>query len=194
MRTDSIVSTVLRVRGLFSPALFQALSDHQCIARWASTLGHHGGGGNARHRSPARWAPRAESDLGCPAPGRRVGRASGLPRDVAHASSCQGRGAPPTATNGALGGVRTLRACAGQKTFCCLPRRPERAMTDPNAYAASVLDDPLESEVRATRAALSAATGDDLARIAATHRTLETSERAAGRKIVTPPARPSAAA
>ena len=67
-------------------------------------------------------------------------------------------------------------------------------MTDPNAHAASVLDDPLVAEVRATRAALSAAAGDDLARIAATLRTLETSERAAGREIVVPPARPSAAA
>ncbi len=66
-------------------------------------------------------------------------------------------------------------------------------MTDTNTLRAVVLEDPLVAEVRATRAALSAAAGDDLARIAATLRTLEAVERAAGREIVVPPTQPSAA-
>lgn len=72
--------------------------------------------------------------------------------------------------------------------------RQGQAMTEHNAQPVSSLDDPIVAEVRATRAALSAASGDDLARIAATLRTLEATERAAGREIIVPPARPSAAA
>ena len=67
-------------------------------------------------------------------------------------------------------------------------------MTDSNTPHALVLDDPLVAEVRATRAALSAAAGNDLARIVVTLRTLEAVERAAGREIVVPPTQPSAAA
>lgn len=56
------------------------------------------------------------------------------------------------------------------------------------------VDDPIVAEVRATRAALSAAAGDDLTRIVAELRAVEEAERAAGRLILPPVQRPAAAA
>ena len=56
------------------------------------------------------------------------------------------------------------------------------------------VDDPIVAELRATRAALSAAAGDDLGRIVAELRAVEDAERAAGRVILSPAPRPSAAA
>jgi hypothetical protein len=67
-------------------------------------------------------------------------------------------------------------------------------MTEPHTLADAAHDDPLVAEVRATRAALSAAAGHDLARLVATIRIIEAAERAAGRTIIEPPTRPSAAA
>lgn len=55
-------------------------------------------------------------------------------------------------------------------------------------------EDPIVAEVRATRAALSAALGHDLERIYAQLKAVEAAERAAGRVILAPPARPAAAA
>ena len=60
--------------------------------------------------------------------------------------------------------------------------------------ALTPIDDPIVAEVRAIRAALSAAAGDDLARIVAELRATEEAERAAGRVILPPAQRPSAAA
>ncbi len=55
-------------------------------------------------------------------------------------------------------------------------------------------EDPIVAEVRATRAALSAALGHDLERIYARLKAVEAAERAGGRVIVAPPARTAAAA
>ncbi len=67
-------------------------------------------------------------------------------------------------------------------------------MPELNTLPDAAQDDPLVAEVRATRAALSAAAGYDLARMVAQLREIESVERAAGRKIIEPPTRPSAAA
>ena len=55
-------------------------------------------------------------------------------------------------------------------------------------------EDPIVAKMRATRAALSAALGHDLERIYAQLKMVEAAERAAGRIILTAPARPAAAA
>lgn len=55
-------------------------------------------------------------------------------------------------------------------------------------------EDPMVAEVRATRAALSAAAGHDLERIYAQLKVVEAAERAAGRVILAPPARAAVAA
>jgi hypothetical protein len=88
----------------------------------------------------------------------------------------------------------TLQPSARLKNFCRLSMRLGQAMIEHTTQPVSTHDDPIVAEVRATRAALSAASGDDLARIAAALRALEATERAAGREIIVPPARPSAAA
>ena len=67
-------------------------------------------------------------------------------------------------------------------------------MADPCDEDLTPVEDPIVAEVRAIRAALSAAAGDDLARIVAELRAVEDAERAAGRVILPPPQRSSTAA
>lgn len=55
-------------------------------------------------------------------------------------------------------------------------------------------DDPIVAEVRATREALSAAAGHDLARLHAQLKAVEAAERAAGRAVLAAVPRPAAAA
>lgn len=55
-------------------------------------------------------------------------------------------------------------------------------------------EDPIVAEVRATRAALSAAAGDDLSQIYAQLKAVEAAERAAGRVVLAPPPATAAAA
>ena len=55
-------------------------------------------------------------------------------------------------------------------------------------------EDPIVAEVRATRAALSAAAGDDLERIYAQLKAAEAAERQAGRIVLAPPPATAAAA
>lgn len=55
-------------------------------------------------------------------------------------------------------------------------------------------EDPIVAEVRATRAALSAAAGNDLERIYARLKAVEAAERRAGRIVLAPPPAAAAAA
>lgn len=59
-----------------------------------------------------------------------------------------------------------------------------------HAQSSAIDLDPIVAEVHAIRAALSAAAGGDFARICATLRAIETSERAAGREIIDGAERP----